>query len=110
MLGSGFTLFHRENGLPKVIGQCDFNKYIDLREKKYLKNFQSHLFVLLNKGEVQINRVHMSINTGIGLADIGAITYEDGSPFWKRRLWYSVSIRGRALPHHIQGVFSLNPS
>ena len=111
MLGSGFTLFHRENGLPKVIGQCDFNKYIDLREKKYLKNFKSHFFVLLNKGEIQINGVHMAINTGIGLADIRAISYEDGSPFLDNgRLWYTMSIRGRALPHHIQGVFSLNPS
>jgi hypothetical protein len=26
------------------------------------------------------------------------------------RLWYTMSIRGRALPHHIQGVFSLNPT
>jgi len=25
-------------------------------------------------------------------------------------LWYTMSIRGRALPHHIQGVFSMNPT
>ncbi len=111
MLGSGFTLFHQENGLPKVIGQCDFNTFIDLREKKYLHSFQSHLFVQLNQGEITINGVDMAINTGIGLADIRAITYEDGTPFLENgRLWYTMSVRGRALPHHIQGVFSLNPS
>ena len=111
MLGSGFTLFHQKDGLPQVIGQLDFNKYIDLREKKYLQTFQSHLFVFLNHGEIQVNGVHMSINTGIGLADIRAITYEDGSPFIENgRIWYTMSIRGRALPHHLQGVFSLNPT
>ena len=111
MLGSGFTLFHRDNGLPKVIGQSDFNKYIDLRLKKYLNTFQSNLFVSLNKGEVQIRGVQMEINTGIGLADIRAITYENGDPYIENgRLWYTMSIRGRNLPHHIQGVFSLNPT
>ena len=47
----------------------------------------------------------------MGLADIRAITYEDGEPMLDQgRFWYTMSIRGRALPHHIQGVFSMNPS
>ena len=53
----------------------------------------------------------MFLSTGIGLADIRAITYENGDPMLDQgRLWYTMSIRGRALPHHIQGVFSMNPS
>ncbi|MFN3379120.1 MAG: hypothetical protein ACK41O_06665, partial [Runella zeae] len=37
--------------------------------------------------------------------------YEDGEPMLDRgRLWYTMSIRGRALPHHIQGVFSMDPT
>ena len=51
------------------------------------------------------------MTTGIGQADIRAITYKDGSPLLDQgRLWYTISIRGRALPHHLQGVFSMNPS
>ena len=111
MLGSGFTLFHKDQGLPKVIGQSNFNLYLDLRGKKYINTFQSHVFVSLNNGQVKIKQAGVEINTGIGLADIRAITFENGDPFIEKgRLWYTASIRGRALPHHIQGVFSLNPT
>src|SRR3546814_11998719 len=47
----------------------------------------------------------------MGLADIRAMTYEDGSPLLDQgRLWYTMTIRGRALPHHVQGVFSMDPT
>ena len=111
MLGSGLTLYLQDQGLPKVIGQSDFNTYIDLREKKYIHSFQSHLFVHLKGGQVQIKKVEMALTTGVGLADIRAITYENGDPLLDQgRLWYTMSIRGRALPHHIQGVFSMDPT
>jgi hypothetical protein len=111
MLGSGFTLYLQDQGLPKVIGQSDFNTYIDLREKKYLHSFQSQLFVHLKGGQVQIKKVEMAITTGIGLADIRTITYENGDPMLDQgRFWYTMSIRGRALDHHIQGVFSMDPT
>lgn len=111
MLGSGLVLYAQDKGLPKVIGQSDFNKYLDLRKTEYLHSFQSNLFVQLGKGEVIINRVDASLSTGVGLADIRAITYENGEPMLDQgRLWYTMSVRGRALPHHIQGIFSMNPS
>ncbi len=111
MFGSGLTLYLQGQGLPKVIGQSDFNIYVDLREKQYLYSFQSNLFVHLKEGQVQIKKIEMTLSTGIGLADIRAITYENGDPMLdKGRLWYTMSIRGRALPHHIQGVFSMDPT
>ncbi|WP_040414739.1 hypothetical protein [Cyclobacterium qasimii] len=111
MLGSGLVLYLKDQGLPEVIGQSDFNALIDLRKKEYLHAFQSHLYVGLDSGEIKIDRVLMGLTAGVGLADIRAITYEDGSPFLDQgRLWYTMSIRGRALPHHVQGVFSMNPS
>lgn len=111
MLGSGLTLYLQDKGLPKVIGQSDFNTYIDLRKKEHIYSFQSHLFVHLNDGKVQIKKVEMALTTGVGLADIRAITYENGDPMIDQgRLWYTMSIRGRALPHHIQGVFSMDPA
>lgn len=111
MLGSGFVLYSQDKGLPKVIGQSDFNKYIDLREKQYVNGFQTHLFAHIHYGSVKVNKAYIGHTTGVGLADIRAITYENGDPLMdKGRLWYTMSIRGRALPHHIQGVFSMNPS
>ncbi|MFY0652403.1 MAG: hypothetical protein JXQ96_10235 [Cyclobacteriaceae bacterium] len=112
MLGSGFTLYLENQGLPKVIGQSDFNKYIDLRDKLYLGTFQSHIYVQLNdNSQLRMSQAEMALTTGVGLADIRAITYENGDPLLDQgRLWYTMSIRGRALPHHIQGVFSMNPT
>lgn len=111
MLGSGLVLYSLDMGLPKVVAQSDFNKFIDLRSKNCLNSFQSSLFVKLKQGEVQVNKVEMALTTGVGLADIRPITFENGDPMLdKGRLWYTMSIRGRALPHHIQGVFSLEPS
>lgn len=111
MLGSGLTLYLQDQGLPKVIGQTNFNRYLDLRKKEYLYAFQSQFFVQLKEGLVAVNRIEMGLSTGIGLADIRAITYENGDPMLDRgRLWYTMSIRGRALPHHIQGVFSMDPT
>lgn len=111
MLGSGLTLYLQEAGLPQVIGQADFNTYIDLRKKHYIQTFQSHLYAKLSKGSVRVRDVTMALTSGVGLADIRAITYENGEPLLDRgRLWYTMSIRGRALPHHIQGVFSMDPT
>ncbi len=111
MLGSGLVLYSLDNGLPKVIAQSDFNKYIDLRSKYCFNSFQSSLFVKLKQGVVEVNKVTMALTTGMGLADIRPITYENGDPMLDQgRLWYTMSIRGRALPHHIQGVFSMNPT
>lgn len=111
MLGSGLVLYLQNDNLPIPIAQSDFNQYIDLRKTEYVNSFQSKLYVKLKKGEFNLNKVESVISTGMGLADIRAITYEDGEPLFDQgRLWYTMSIRGRALPHHIQGVFSLAPT
>ena len=111
MLGSGLVLYTQDEGLPGAIGQSDFNKYVDLRKKHYIHSFQSNLHLHLKSGKVQINKVESALTTGIGLADIRAITYENGDPLLDLgRLWYTMSVRGRALPHHIQGVFSMDPT
>jgi hypothetical protein len=111
MLGSGLVLYAESTGFSRVIGQCDFNKHLDLRKKEYIQSFQSNLFVKLNQGTVILKHANMTLSPGVGLADIRAMTYENGEPLLDQgRLWYTMSIRGRALPHHIQGVFSMNPS
>lgn len=111
MLGSGFTLYKESNSLPIVIGHYNFNKLLDLRETNYIHQFQSKLYIGVNRGKATINSVKSSLTTGIGLADIRAITYENGDPFLEDgRLWYTMSVRGRGLDHHLQGIFSMNPT
>ena len=111
MLGSGYTVYIQNNSLPIPIGQFDFAEKIDLRQKKLINSLQSRVYLKIKQGQVVINKADIALNTGLGQADIRAITYEDGSPYLDAgRLWYTMSIRGRALPHHVQGVFSMNPS
>lgn len=111
MLGSGFTIYVQNNNLPIPIGQSDFASFVDLREKQYMRSLQSSIYLSIVEGSLVIGKVESALSSGMGLADIRAITYEDGSPLLdKDKLWYTMTIRGRALPHHTQGVFSLNPS
>ncbi|WP_353125204.1 hypothetical protein [Parapedobacter pyrenivorans] len=111
LLGSGLTLYIKNEGLPQPIAQSDFSQQLDLRKKQYLHTFQSNVFVQLAHGAVAVNEVTAALSSGMGLADIRAITYEDGSPMLDQgRLWYTMTIRGRALPHHVQGVFSMDPT
>lgn len=111
MLGSGLTAYLQQEELPLAIGQGEFSRQLDLRKKKYINRFQSQVFVRIESGEAQIKQVKAGLGAGMGLADIRAITYEDGSPLIDQgRLWYTMTIRGRALPHPLQGVFSMDPS
>lgn len=111
MLGSGLTVYLRDNGLPKAIAQSEFASTIDLRSTSIIQNFQTSLFTGLQYGTLIIEQASSVLSSGIGLADIRAITYEDGSPLLDQgRLWYTMTIRGRGLPHPLQGVFSLNPT
>ncbi|MGV3763675.1 hypothetical protein [Parapedobacter sp.] len=111
LLGSGLTVYTQHDGLPRPIAQSDFSQLLDLRAKRYLQTFQSRVSVHLKEGAVAIEGAAAALTGGMGLADIRAMTYEDGSPLLDRgRLWYTMTIRGRALPHHVQGVFSMDPT
>jgi len=111
MIGSGLNVFIKEKGLPIAIAQADFNETLDLRKFEVIHTFQSRLLFILDNGEIVISDARSALTTGVGQADIRVITHKDGSPFIDQgRIWYTLSIRGRALPHHLQGVFSLNPS
>ncbi|MVZ65919.1 hypothetical protein GQF61_08620 [Sphingobacterium sp. DK4209] len=111
MLGSGLVLYLQQEELPLVIAQLDYSNFLDLRDKKLIQSMQTALYSRLSQGEIQIEQAAMFLSSGMGLADIRAITYENGDPFIDQgRLWYTMTVRGRALPHHLQGVFSMNPS
>ncbi|MFD2147394.1 hypothetical protein [Mucilaginibacter antarcticus] len=111
MLGSGLVMYSQNKGLPKVIAQADYNKQADLRGKQYLNGFHTNLYLGTKNGEIKISRADIALTAGMRLADIRPVTYEDGEPMIDQgRLWYTMSIRGRGLPHALQGVFSMNPS
>jgi hypothetical protein len=112
-LGSGLTALVHKDGLPQVAGQIDrLNQYLDLRRKEAIRSYQTRLLTDLSGGsEVTVRQARAVIDTGVGLADMRAITCRDGRPYLDRgRVWYTMSIRGRQLPHHLQGVFSMDPS
>ena len=112
VLGSGLNVFVVQDGLNEVVSTHDFSKLIDLRRKEHIRSFEFRLLTQLTAGQsIAIEEVAASLTTGAGQADICAMTYEDGAPLLDDgRLWFTMSVRGRRLPHPLQGVFSLNPS
>ncbi|MDP6629582.1 MAG: hypothetical protein QGH42_02090 [Kiritimatiellia bacterium] len=112
MLGTGLNVFAEQNGVSRVVLTRDFSELIDLRKKAHIRSFEFRLLTRLNDGEsVVVKEAGASLTTGAGQADICAMTYEDGTPLLDQgRLWFAMSIRGRDLPHPIQGILSMNPS
>ncbi len=111
LLGSGLVVYLQENDLPKVIAQFNFNQYLELRAQQEMKRFQSHVYSKIKNGSIRIQQAESKFTTGTGLADIRAITYENGDPFLDQgRIWYTMTSRGWGLPHPIQVVMSMSPS
>lgn len=113
MLGSGLTVFVQTRGLPQTAGQVnEFSSFLDLRRKDAIHTYRTRLLSELSEGgRISVRHAKGVIDTGVGLADMRAMTYRDGRPYLENgRLWYTLSIRGRTLPQHIQGVFSMDPS
>ena len=112
VLGSGLNVFVEQEGVSRVVDTHDFSEFIDLRRKEHMRAFEFRVLTRLTAGaSVAIREAGASLTTGAGQADLRAITNRDGSPFLDQgRLWFTISIRGRHLAHHLQGVFSMNPS
>lgn len=112
MVGSGLNVLAEQNGENKVIYTCDFSDKIDLRRKDIMGIFETHVSTRLGPNEsISLSEAGIYLTTGAGQADVCAMTSKDGSPLLDRgRLWYTMTIRGRHLPHAIQGVFSMDPS
>lgn len=112
LLGTGLNIFIEQQGINRVVYTREFSKMIDLRKSEHIRAFEYRLVTKVSPGDqIVISKASSSLTTGAGQADIRAITYEDGSAFFDRgRLWFTITVRGRLLPHPLQGVFSLNPS
>jgi len=109
VVGTKFNILVEQNEVVKAVGAREFIKFIDLRRKEHIRSFEFRLLSRLNADEaITVKEAGSALTSGLGQADLCAITYKDGSPFLDQgRLWFTMTIRGRHFP---QGVFSMNPS
>jgi hypothetical protein len=112
MLAVGVNLFLETHGQSHLVAYPDFSEHFELREKTLMRRFEFCLHTDLQAGaSVVIDEMTSALSPGCGQADIRAITRPDGSPLLDEgRLWFTMTVRGRGLPHPLQGVFSMNPS
>lgn len=112
MSAVGVNLFLESAGKSDLIGYSDFAQQFDLRERKKFQAMDFAVSTALKAGaQVVLAGASSYLSPGSGQADIRAVTDEEGAPLLEDgRLWFMMTVRGRALPHPMQGVFSLNPS
>lgn len=112
MAAVGANILLESSGKSVLVGYTDFSKHFDLRERKRIQRMDFGIQADLKKGaKVSLLGASSSLSPGSGQADLRAITNEEGAPLLDEgRLWFTITVRGRALPHPLQGVFSLNPS
>lgn len=112
MLAVGANLYIESQGQSHLVGYPDFNEYLELRRKKLISRYEFLLTSdLTANSSVNITEVVAALTPGCGQADIRAITNQSGEPLLDQgRVWLTMTVRGRALPHPMQGVFSMNPS
>ncbi len=112
MSAVGVNLFLESAGRSDLIGYSDFAQHFDLRERKRFQAMDFAVSTDLKAGaQVVLAGASSCLTPGSGQADIRAVTDEEGAPLLEDgRLWFMMTVRGRALPHPMQGVFSLNPS
>lgn len=112
MSAVGVNVFLESAGRTHMVGHSDFAQHVDLRQRSRIQQMDFALRADLKaNAQVTIAGASACFSPGTGQADIRAITDEEGSPLLDEgRLWFTMTLRGRALPHPLQGVFSLNPS
>jgi len=108
----GVNLLIETAGESRLVGYSDFSEHIDLREKKHMRRYDFGVGVELTPdSSVALHGATAALTPGTGQADIRAITDPEGNALIDEgRLWFTVTVRGRALPNPMQAVFSLNPS
>lgn len=108
----GVNLLIETDRESRLVGFSDFSEHIDLREKKHMRHYDFGVGVeLAPNARVVISGATGALTPGTGQADIRAITDPEGNALIDEgRLWFTVTVRGRALPNPMQAVFSLNPS
>ena len=112
MQAVGSNIYIESQGKSHLVAYPDFNKHFELRRKDLIGRYEFRLFSQLEAHSMaEIDELQSALSPGNGQADIRAITNQNGEPLLDQgRVWLTMTVRGRALPHPMQGVFSMNPS
>jgi hypothetical protein len=112
MLAVGANIYVESENQTYLVGYPDFVQHFDVRRKQLMQRFEFGLYAdLKENSSAKIKQAVAALTPGCGQADIRAITTKSGAPLLEDgRIWLTMTVRGRALPHPLQGVFSMNPS
>ncbi len=112
MQAVGANIYIESQGKSNLVGYPDFNDHFELRRKDLMGRYEFRLFGRLEAhSKAEIDEALSALTPGNGQADIRAVTNQKGEPLLDQgRVWLTMTVRGRALPHPMQGVFSMNPS
>jgi len=113
--GSGIMVFAQfGDTLPRHVLSADYPAALDFRRVRLAQNTQVVVGAVVPPHVAEpvcLRAVRHYFSAGIGIADIRAITTPDGLPLLERnRVFVTASLRGRGLPHSLQGVLSFDPS
>lgn len=111
--GRGMTLYCQSgNRLPEVVLAVDFPESFDFRKASLGASAQVLVGAITPGGApVRLRSVRQFFSAGTGLADLRSVTTPDGAPLIERnRVFVTASLRGRGLPHPLQGVLSFDPA
>ncbi|MEK7953037.1 hypothetical protein [Luteolibacter soli] len=111
MAAVGFNVYLKQHDQVELVGRTDIVAHLDLRKTEVFRNMSTWLRVAGEDGAyAAIPKATASLTSGMGQADIRAITDEEGTPLLDGgRLWFTATTRGGGLPNPAQGVFSLDP-
>lgn len=100
--------------LPTYVLCADYPAALDFRRVKLAQNTRVIVGASVPpyvEAPVVLRAVRHYFSGGAGIADIRSINTPDGQPLIDRnRVFVTASLRGRGLPHSLQGVLSFDPS
>lgn len=111
--GCGMTVYCQAGeALPEVCLSVDFPDAFDFRNVRRCQATQVFVGALAHdSAPVRLASVRQFFSAGAGIADLRPVTTPDGLPLVERnRVFVTASLRGRGLPHPLQGVLSFDPA
>lgn len=111
--GCGMVVYCQAgDALPEVCLSVDFPDAFDFRNVRRCQATQVFVGALAHDtAPVRLASVRQFFSAGAGLADLRPVTTPDGLPLAERnRVFMTASLRGRGLPHSLQGVLSFDPA
>lgn len=116
LYGESLGVFARKDSDVLYLGSLEpdqpFSDVLDFRLRDVLARAAFTLGATVPPGDpIVLGGVRSVLSSGIGQADIRAISYEDGTPIIEdNRLWFTFSCRGIGTGTASQGVMSIDPS